>query len=1261
MFYKDLIQFTPIESIIQLRDANQEASARSLVQTYVISEPMANKLVDLVIPQLQFQRPHDNKGVLVVGNYGTGKSHLMSVLSAVAEYGEMASEITNPRVRVAAPAFAGQFKVVRVEIGSVKKDLRDILLDELSEALGRWGTPLTFPAADQVNNNKNLIIQAVAVFQQKYPDQGILLVVDELLDYLRSREQRALILDLGFLRELGEVAASCPFRFIGGLQETLFESPRFAFVAEQLRRVKDRFEQINIVREDITFVVSQRLLKKTDAQKAQIGDYLRRFAPLYKSMADRMDEYIELFPIHPTYVEVFETLTIAEKRQVLKTFSTAIRSVLDLEVPPNEPGLISYDHYWKFIQDDPSLRSVDVIARVMEKSAVLEGLIRNAYTRPNLKEMAVRIIRALSVHRLTTSDIFLPFGVTAESLRDGLCLFLRLPAEMNTADFLLDQVQVALKEMMRTVQGQFLSYNSENGQYYLDLKKVVDFDQKIRERGDAIDKNDLNLYFFDALRQALNLSDTTYLTGHSIWFYELPWADHKVTRPGYLFFGPPDERTTAQPPRDFYVYLLPPFLDRQWHDDQLSDEVIFYLSGLDQEFENRVRLYAGARAMAHDSTEYRREYADKAEEYLRSMLRWLRERMVEKLRLVYQGVDEPVQAVLGRTRSSASQTIDDLIRLLAAHLLAPDFEEKYPDYPKFSRLAQPVTENARANSAMEAIRLLCGRGRTNLASGVLDGLGLLEPGGQGGIRPAQSPYARRLLQILTDKPDGQVINRGEVIEQVAGGLQPVEKDLFYRLEPEWVAVILLALVFNGDIVISLDGREELDASTLERALTHSMADITDFRFYKRPRSLPLPLWTAIFEGLTLPPGLIRDENTRETGVTELQRVVHAELEATVLLQDRIQSGAQVWNTPLFTDHLTFVVESGTVVGSNAPDVALSMTELLPGLRGYKQFLEELSKFTTVGKLRNLRLTLGQIAEAFQFREITGRVRRLLEAIIQIQPLTAYLAEAAANLEPEHAWVQQASALRKDTLDRIRRFGKGEGDFNLATVIRDLTALKNEYIQVYSDLHRKLALTAAGDDLRQRLYRDPRLESLKALAAIDLLNRSGELETWKQQLTTLLSCREFHEGVIADSPTCPYCHLRPAQSRGAASADPMVRTLDSRLSDVLKNWRQALHANLNSETARHSLEAMSPGERKPVSDFLDQNDAADSLPNGFVTAAIQALRGIQAVTLPVDDLLQALKTGGLPCTRDEFLNRFKHFLDHKMRGHDAGNTRLTLDQ
>lgn len=1258
MLYRDLVQFTPIETIIQLRDAEKESAAKSLVQSYVISDAMANKLVDMAFPQLQFERPQDNKGVLIVGNYGTGKSHLMSVISAVAERAELKDQLNNEKVKEASEIFAGKFKVVRVEIGSVTRGLREILLDEIQSALHAWGVSFIFPSADQVTNNKTSIIQAVAAFQEKYPGMGLLLVVDELLDYLRTREQRALILDLGFLRELGEVAASCPFRFMGGLQETLFENPRFSFVAEQLRRVKDRFEQINIAREDITFVVSQRLLKKTDAQKAQITDYLRKFAPLYKSMADRLDEYVDLFPIHPVYVETFENLAIAEKRQVLKTFSTAIRSVLDQEIPSDQPGLISYDHYWKLIQDDPSLRSIDDIARVIQKSNILEGLIQNAYTRPNLKDMAIRIIRALSVQRLATSDVFVPLGVTAEGLRDGLCLFQRLPAEMNTADFLLDQVQVALKEMMKTVQGQFLSYNSENGQYYLDLKKAVDFDQKIHERGDFMDKSDLNTYFYDALRQALNLSDTTYLTGYSIWFYELPWVGHKVTRPGYLFFGPPDERTTAQPPRDFYVYFLPPFPNRSFNDQKLPDEIIFYLTSLDHEFEEKIRLYAGARSMANESTEYRTEYSNKAETYFRYLMRWLQDHLVEKLYIIYQGVDEPVQSVLTRMHSTASQNVEELIRLVSSHLISPEFEDRYPDYPMFSRLSQPVTETARANSAMEAIRRLCGR-TSNLGSGVLEGLGILD--GQGNLRPYDSPYVGHFLKLLNDKPEGQVINRGEVIERVAGGIQPVEKDLNFKLEPEWVTVLLLALVYNGDIVLSLDGREELDAGSLERALTRSMTDLTNFRFYKRPRTLPINLWGLIFEGLGLQPGLVRDENTRESAVTELQRLVRAELEMVVQLQNRLEQGAQLWNTPIFTDRLTFVVEQGTVVGSDAPDFSLSTIDLLPGLRGYKQFLEELSKFTTIGKLRNLRYTPGQIQENLEYRLTVQRARQLLDAVNQIQPYTTYLAEAQANLPEDHEWTQHARQTQKNTLDSIRRFGKGSAAFDQQAVLRDLTHLKQEYIAIYSDLHRKSVLTASGDDLRQRLYRDARFESMRALSSIELLTRSGDFEFWKQQLTGLVSCREFHEGVLADSPTCPYCHLRPAQHRTAIHSDALVNLLDDKLSDLLKNWRKALRDNLNSDTAQHSLEAMSPAERKPVEDFLQQGDDTETLPANFVPSAIQALRGIQALTLPVDSLLQALKAGGLPCSREELQNRFKQFLDQQMRGHDATNTRLTLDQ
>ncbi|MCP4541229.1 MAG: hypothetical protein GY832_29200 [Chloroflexi bacterium] len=560
---------------------------------------------------------------------------------------------------------------------------------------------------------------------------------------------------------------------------------------------------------------------------------------------------------------------------------------------------------------------------------------------------------------------------------------------------------------------------------------------------------------------------------------------------------------------------------------------------------------------------------------------------------------------------------------------------------------------------MEAIRYLAGRGRTHLGMGVLEGLGLVDA--ESTVRPYESPYARCYLDLLQKKPKGQVVNRGELIEQVAGGLQPIEKDIFFHLEPEWTVVILLALVYNGDIVLNLGGRVEMDASTIERAATMAIADLADFRFYKQPRTLPLNLWTMIFEGLGLSPGLVRDENTRERAVRELYRCVSAELERTATLQGRLQQGIQLWNTSLFTDRFTFEVESGTVLSTDLPAVTLSITELLPSLRGYKQFLETLSRFNTVGKLRNLRLTIGEVTDDLDGQAVVNRAEQLLDLVGRIQPLAAYLAEAQANLPDDHAWSARAAVARQALLDDVRHLGKGKDGRDGPALTRELETLKADYVTAYAELHRGLVLGPQADDHRQRLYGDLRLAALNELSSIDLLRSSPELDAWKQVLLGLPTCREFHEGAIADTPTCPSCHLRPAQHRHVGQADQMLDQLDARLDDLLTRWRQALRDALTSDTAQSSLEAMATVEREPIEQFLDQKDDAPAIPVGFVAAATQALRGIEAVALPVDDLLEALKEGGLPCAVEELGRRFNDFVSQNMRGHDSHNTRLTLDR
>ena len=119
------------------------------------------------------------------------------------------------------------------------------------------------------------------LFASKYPDKGYLIAVDEFLDFLGGKDDHAVRLDLGFIRELGEIVKESRLRVIFGVQEKLYDNPSFSFVSQTMSRVRDRFEQVVIRKEDTAYVVSERILKKTDEQKAIIRDHLLKFCSRY--------------------------------------------------------------------------------------------------------------------------------------------------------------------------------------------------------------------------------------------------------------------------------------------------------------------------------------------------------------------------------------------------------------------------------------------------------------------------------------------------------------------------------------------------------------------------------------------------------------------------------------------------------------------------------------------------------------------------------------------------------------------------------------------------------------------------------------------------------------------------------------------------------------------------------------------------------------------------------------------------------------------
>ena len=362
MKYSELISFNPIEDIIQLTSSDDANKAREYVKSYVMSDTMAENMQATVIDQLQMDEVIDNHGVLVVGNYGTGKSHLMSVISAIASDADNLQYLQNKKFAEAMKPVAGKFEVLRIEIGGVTMSLREILFSFIQDDFDSRGIDFVTPDFSTVRDNKQLIKDMMTAFQKKYPDKGYLIVVDEFLSYLTSRNEREIVLDLEFFRALGEMCSKSKLRVIFGVQEKIFENPKFSFVSDTLMHVKDRFTQIIITKEATSYVVSERILKKTPAQKARIRQHLEQFCNLYTGMSSKLDEFVDLFPIHPSYIDVFNKVYLIENRHILKNISLTIRDIFNKDVPQDAPGIISFDNYWTAIKSNGLLKS-DVTIR----------------------------------------------------------------------------------------------------------------------------------------------------------------------------------------------------------------------------------------------------------------------------------------------------------------------------------------------------------------------------------------------------------------------------------------------------------------------------------------------------------------------------------------------------------------------------------------------------------------------------------------------------------------------------------------------------------------------------------------------------------------------------------------------------------------------------------------------------------------------------------------------------------------------------------
>ena len=178
----------------------------------------------------------------------------------------------------------------------------------------------------------------------------------------------------------------------------------------------------------------------------------------------------------------------------------------------------------------------------------------------------------------------------------------------------------------------------------------------------------------------MECQDQTQVSGYRIWEHEIEWLDRRAARAGYLFFGAPNQRSTAAPPRDFYLYFMPYFDDEAGKPTKEKDEVFFTFTNPSAELVEKLRLYAAALELAPVSTGgARKVYQDKAEASLADLTKSLRENITTVYEVEYKGQKKPLPAwIKNKVAGTSRRNVRDIINLVGSACLADHFAEQAP-------------------------------------------------------------------------------------------------------------------------------------------------------------------------------------------------------------------------------------------------------------------------------------------------------------------------------------------------------------------------------------------------------------------------------------------------------------------------------------------------------------------------------------------------------------------------------------------------------
>lgn len=1208
---KELINYERIKDVIDIsQDLNTEESSKNLVEKYIISDDMKDHLVELA---KDLEKPI-HKSIQIIGTYGSGKSHLLAFITAILNNNSLSKYITDDTVRkVFLENIRRKFAIVQFELSPSTATLPEFFYGYIVEQLKeKYGIVLDIDdsKANSFRDHREVIKSIINKIKEKDPTMCLVVIIDEISDFLKtkiSKEEK--MIQTQFLRILGQASQSMDFMFIGAMQENIFTNSDYIDDAEAIGRVMERFNIVTITNENNKKVISKRVLNKNLSQRENIEENLEEYAKKIPIIRSKMEEFIDLYPMHPYVMDVFSNLPYFEKRGIIKFTGEQVEKILEKTFD----SFITFDKIYDEMEAKHTIRNNPDVFNVVEAIRTLKSKL-DLLSENEVIE-AEKIIKALAVLKIQSKTHH--NGATAEELSNHLLIFNKL---MKGSD----RIQLVIEKLRKVTDGQFIN-RTENGYYYLDLKNDVDYDVVIENKSSNLragikDEQLLNILYSELF--ATDIKNQNFQNLDRIFEDYCIWNDKKSYRKGSFIY---DDGSSAvkKGKDDFNFVIVSPFV----RESKLSEDkntAIIRIKYSD-ELDGLLKKISATVLLETQEKYQKNVMINKRKEYIKKVKRILMDNLLDN-EISFGTYSKNAKSIL----NSNPDNLYAYYTEIKSNIFQETFSDKYKDYPKFTH----QLSNQNIKNQLEALIKFVSKNGINsnlsqIDKGYLRSLDVIDISGN--INTENSIYTSTIINILKDKA-GQNVSVDEIIK--------ILSNTGFGLQNEIIYLLLVVLTSISEINMKQRGGIEVTASELEEVFKNGFKAFENIPYIMLEDTIPYQKIWKLFSIFEINAGLMNNKKTVNEGLQKFKDIImdykrkHSEIKSQLeIIRD---------NSNMFPDR-SIIMEYQS-----------EMNRLSLG---------ELGKINTLIQMKNI---LPNSDEDYEVLKSNINKLKLIYEFVKdyneyLKKDYNYMYEVFYIINDYDAFfntkdIEYLKILKNEIENTVKDFSKII-EFQERRIVKGkLQQYLDKYKTIYIASHESNVGDKINWDKIESITISKEYKNLLRLKNIKCIN-SSKLMNIDKKIQKILSvkCNKLKDKDLFDNEVCPYCNFPKNLDYENFKISTSIDDIYNDIIDLYREWEEIILREINH--FKDNFQYLDIKEKMEIEKILELNKLPDLMEQKTINSLDKLFTNIEETSLTSDKIEEILFCDSETLTYTEFLEKLENLKRFVTYDKDKENLRI----